>query len=76
MTIGKTRPDAGVYLAVTHDRQSREDWVIVTDEPATLQTFAQYRLRFQVEEWTSNRMGSISKPRACGTSLPSTNYAE
>lgn len=27
-----------------------EHWVIVSDEPTTLQTFAQYRLRFQVEE--------------------------
>lgn len=50
ITIGKTRPYGGVYLAFTHDRQSREDWVMVSDEPTTLQTFAQYRLRFQVEE--------------------------
>jgi hypothetical protein len=50
VAIGKTRPYVGVYLAFTHDHHSREDWVIVTDEPATLQTFAQYRLRFQVEE--------------------------
>ncbi len=50
IAIGKTRPYAGGYLAFTHDRQSREDWVIVSNEPTTLQTFAQYRLRFQVEE--------------------------
>jgi hypothetical protein len=50
ITIGKTRPDDGAYLAFTHDQQSGEDWVIVSDEPTTLQTFAQYRLRFQVEE--------------------------
>lgn len=50
ITIGKTRPYGDVYLAFAHDRQSGEDWVIVSDEPATLQTFAQYRLRFQVEE--------------------------
>jgi hypothetical protein len=49
-SIGKTRPYAGVYLAFTHDRQSRQDWVIVSDQPTTLQTFAQYRWRFQVEE--------------------------
>ena len=50
IAIGKTRPYTDVYLAFAHDRQSGEDWVIVSDEPTTLQTFAQYRLRFQVEE--------------------------
>jgi len=50
IAIGKTRPYEEVYLAFAHDRQSDEDWVIVSDEPTTLQTFAQYRLRFQVEE--------------------------
>ena len=50
IAIGKTRPYEDVYLAFAHDRQSGEDWVIVSDEPTTLQTFAQYRLRFQVEE--------------------------
>jgi Transposase DDE domain len=50
VSIGKTKPYANVYLAFAHDRQSDEDWVIVSDEPTTLQTFAQYRLRFQVEE--------------------------
>ena len=49
-TIGKTRPYGDVYLPFAHDRQSGEDWVIVSDEPTTLQRFAQYRLRFQVEE--------------------------
>lgn len=50
VSIGKTKPYAGVYLAFAHDQLSDEDWVIVSDEPTTLQTFAQYRLRFQVEE--------------------------
>ena len=50
IAIGKTKPYGDVYLAFAHDQQSGEDWVIVSDEPTTLQTFAQYRLRFQVEE--------------------------
>lgn len=50
VSIGKTKPYADVYLAFAHDELSGEDWVIVSDEPTTLQTFAQYRLRFQVEE--------------------------
>jgi hypothetical protein len=49
IAISKTRPYADVYLAFAHDRQSREDWVIVSDEPTNLQTFAQSQLRFQVE---------------------------
>jgi len=50
VSIGKTKPYAGVYLAFAHDQQSGEDWVIVSDETTNLQTFAQYRLRFCVEE--------------------------
>lgn len=50
VSIGKTKPYAGVYLAFAHDHQSGEDWVIVSDEVTNLQTFAQYRFRFQVEE--------------------------
>ena len=50
VVIGKTRPYSDVYLAFAHDQQSGEDWVIVSDQATTLQTFAQYRLRFCVEE--------------------------
>lgn len=50
VSIGKTNPYANAYLAFAHDKLSGEDWTIVSDEPTTLQTFAQYRLRFQVEE--------------------------
>lgn len=50
VSVGKTKPYPDLYLAFAHDKQSDEDWVIVSDEPTTLQTFAQYRLRFQVEE--------------------------
>nr|WP_290228033.1 transposase [Trichocoleus desertorum] len=48
--LGKKKPYGNVYLAFAHDRAAAEDWVVVSDEPTTLQTFAQYRLRFQVEE--------------------------
>lgn len=50
VAVGKTKPYPNVYLAFAHDKQSGENWTIVSDEPTTLQTFAQYRLRFQVEE--------------------------
>ena len=50
VTIGKTHPYGNVYLAFAHDQPSGEFWVIVSDEPTTLQTFAQYQRRFQVEE--------------------------
>lgn len=39
-----------MYLAFAHDRSSDEQWVIASDEPTGVQTFAQYRLRFTVEE--------------------------
>lgn len=50
VSLGKTRPYGGVYLAFAHDAVSNEKWTIVSDEPTNLQTFAQYQLRFQVEE--------------------------
>lgn len=50
VSVGKTSPYPNVYLAFAHDKPSDEDWAIVSDEPTTLQTFAQYRLRFCVEE--------------------------
>lgn len=50
VSIGKTNPSSNVYLAFAQDKLSGEDWTIVSDEPANLQTFAQYRLRFCVEE--------------------------
>lgn len=50
VSVGKTKPYPNVYLAFAHDKQSGEDWTIVSDEPTNLQTFAQYRLRFCVEE--------------------------
>lgn len=50
VSMGKTKPYPNVYLAFAHDKPSGEMWVIVSDEPTTLQTFAQYRLRFDIEE--------------------------
>lgn len=50
VSVGKTKPYPNVYLAFAHDQQSGEEWTIVSDEPTNLQTFGQYRLRFQVEE--------------------------
>lgn len=50
VAVGKTRPCPDLYLAVAQDELSGEVWTIVSDEPTNLQTFAQYRLRFQVEE--------------------------
>lgn len=50
VSIGRTKPYPNVYLAFAHDKLSGENWTIVSDEPTNLQTFAQYRLRFCVEE--------------------------
>jgi Transposase DDE domain len=48
--LGKTKPYGPVYLAFAQDEPSGEFWMIVSDEPTNLSTFAQYRLRFQIEE--------------------------
>lgn len=58
VSIGKTKPFDGVYLAFGYDKPSGESWVIVSNEPTNLKTFQDYRLRFQIEEsfldWKSN----------------------
>lgn len=38
VAVGKTKPYSNVYLAFAHDKPSDEEWVIVSDEPTTLQT--------------------------------------
>jgi len=38
VSVGKTKPYPNVHLAFAHDRLTDEDWVIVSDEPTTLQT--------------------------------------
>lgn len=48
--LGKTCPSDRLHLAFAHDKPSGEFWAIASDEPTTLKTFAQYRLRFQIEE--------------------------
>jgi hypothetical protein len=47
--LGKTKPYGPVYLAFAHDQQSGEFWMIASDEPTNWPTFAEYRLRFQIE---------------------------
>ena len=37
-------------LALARDAQSRQVWMVVSDQPTTLQTFRQYGERFQIEE--------------------------
>ncbi|MBD2259298.1 hypothetical protein [Pseudanabaena sp. FACHB-2040] len=49
VSLGKIKPYPNLYLAFAHDAPSDQTWVIVSDKPTTLQTFAQYQLRFQVE---------------------------
>ncbi len=39
-----------VYLALGRPFNSRERWVVVSDEPTRLETFGEYGLRFDIEE--------------------------
>lgn len=59
--LGFAKPYPGGYLAFAHDKPNGEPWVIVSDEPTSLQTFAQYRLRFQVEESFLDLKSNASK---------------
>lgn len=48
--LTKTHPVEGLNLALGRDPLTRQIWMVVTDEPATLQTFREYGERFQIEE--------------------------
>lgn len=50
ITLTKTRPLANLNLALGRDPVSRQLWLVVSDEPASLQTFREYGERFQIEE--------------------------
>jgi hypothetical protein len=39
-----------VHLALARHQDSKEEWFVVSDEPTDLQTFEEYRLRFEIEE--------------------------
>lgn len=48
--IAKTNPYGQVNLALARDSISGELWYVVSDEPASLQTFREYSERFDIEE--------------------------
>lgn len=48
--LTKTRPLPDVNLALGRNPLSRQLWLVVSDEPASLQTFREYGERFQIEE--------------------------
>lgn len=50
ITLTKTRPLPNLNIALARDPISRQLWLVVSDEPASLQTFREYSERFQIEE--------------------------
>ena len=50
VTVQKTNPLKGVYLALGRENMNGELWYIISSEPTTLQTFREYGLRFNIEE--------------------------
>lgn len=49
ITLTKTRPLPSRNLALGRDPISAQLWLVVTDEPASRQTFLEYGARFQIE---------------------------
>jgi hypothetical protein len=50
VTLTKTHELSGVNLALARDALSRQLWMVVSDQPTTIQTFREYSERFQIEE--------------------------
>jgi hypothetical protein len=50
VSLTKTHPLETVNLTLARDCVSRQVWMVVSDEPTTLQTLREYGERFQIEE--------------------------
>jgi hypothetical protein len=50
VSLTKTYALDGLHLALARDPLSRQLWMVVSDQPTTLQTFQEYGKRFQIEE--------------------------
>ena len=50
VTLTKTHALNGLHLALARDPLSRQLWMVVSDQPTTLQTFREYGEQFQIEE--------------------------
>lgn len=50
ISLTKTHPLPNLNLALGRDPVSRQLWLVVSDEPTSLQTFREYGERFQIEE--------------------------
>lgn len=55
VTLTKTQALNGLHLALARDPLSQQMWMIVSDQPTTLQTFREYGERFQIEEELQGR---------------------
>jgi hypothetical protein len=50
VSLTKTHPLESLNLALARDCLSRQVWMVVSDEPTTLQTLREYSERFQIDE--------------------------
>ena len=50
VTLTKTHALDGLHLALARDPLSRQVWMVVSEQPTSLQTFREYSERFQIEE--------------------------
>lgn len=50
VTLTKTHALNGLHLALARDPLTQQVWMVVSDQPTTLQTFREYGERFQIEE--------------------------
>lgn len=50
VALTKTQTLGGLHLALARDCLTQQVWMVVSDEPTTLQTLREYGERFQIEE--------------------------
>lgn len=50
VSLTNTHELEGLHLALARDPLSRQVWMVVSDQPTTLQTFREYGDHFQIEE--------------------------
>lgn len=66
-----------VHLALAKLRDSREEWLIASDQPTSLESFDEYGLRFDIEEnFLDDKSNGFQRPRlSFGTQMHSPGSA-
>jgi hypothetical protein len=73
VSLTKTHTLDNLHLALARDPLSRQVWMVVSDEPTTLQTLREYGERFQIKVCDYSRLFPCRLQRILNLHLPRKN---